>query len=772
MRIRVLAVLIALTFSSVAGLVAARSLPASGPTPAPPEPLGPLTLLVGQVSEMKTRNLLPSVANDVPTSDVLFRVYETVLLTDPVTADLLPYIVKGVDYNEDGVFDPSTEYGVFAERPGATTPLEVTLYYDFNGVLWHDGTQVDPFDLLFAYHLNTMAPRFATNLRPLLCDSGATYETCGRQLGVNLWDADGNPANGYQKSWVGEGTMPGDPTLRVGVKHTLNAPSAPFYSSTIAPLMLPMHIWSRTGGGRHADFGCAIWLPPSEASARGIPECGNSDPSRWGKGIAATETVPGSRPYNFPGAEAWNPTDPDVIGSGPFRFETWILGTEARVRRNEQYFYGVDPTNPSIVYDPRLPQRVKLPTIDGITFRPYTDAASCALAVNASDVDFCHANVPPSLVPDLRNTTGVVVEVNPEFTFHYLSSNMRRAPFGYRDNDPADDVGYWFRQAVSHLIDRNFYVDTLRAGLATSAYGVVSPSNPFWYNGSIPKPQYNVPAANAILDAQGWIDTDGDGFRELEGIGDAGFTVYVSTADPARVNASVNLVDNMVGVGLNATLVEMTSAQLAQNLSDRTFDMYVFGWRIGGSPPDPDYLWNFFHSANADLGQNFPGFNSSTFDDVIDASRAEMDRSQRKQEILYAQGIVAEARAYDVFYYLANVEAYREDRWVNWTVLWGTIWNSWSLLGIHPPGPPAPVVQVEFDGVTPGRGVYVNRTTDPVPRALPRSPASVGELGIPAVAAATGAETSTRDVQEDDFGIRRSPSLDVGGRTPRTVVGG
>src|SRR2546426_10744452 len=98
-----------------------------------------LILKVGGQDEMKTRNLLPPSANDVWTSDVHFRAYSSVLLTNPTLDKPMAYIAKGVDYNEDGIFEPSSEYDVWAERASPTSPLNITVYYDFNGVYWHDG---------------------------------------------------------------------------------------------------------------------------------------------------------------------------------------------------------------------------------------------------------------------------------------------------------------------------------------------------------------------------------------------------------------------------------------------------------------------------------------------------------------------------------------------------------------------------------------------------------------------------------------------------------
>jgi ABC-type transport system substrate-binding protein len=701
-------------------------------SPEPPEPATPLTLSVGQVGEMSTRNLLPGLANTVPTSAVLFRIYDSVLLSHPVTAEPLPYIVKGTDYDEDGLFDLS-EYGMFRES-GVTTPLTIVLYYDFNGVRWHDGIQVTPWDLFFSYHVNAMNSRFSTNLRVLFCSPGTSYETCNRQLGVAP----------VTKFWEGEGSMPGDPNLRVAVRHTLNEPFARFYGATIAPVLLPMHLWSRTGGGRHADFGCAIWIPPAEATARGIPECGNTDPLRWGSGIAAFETVIGSSPYAYPQAESWNLQDADVVGHGPFRFVSWTSGVEAQVARNDDFFTGVDAQT-SVVLDPRLATVLKAPTTDGILFQPFASADLCGFALNISGVDFCLGNLPPAVIPELRNNTAVAIEVNAESGFTYVGYNMRKGPFGYLLNDSANDVGYWFRQATAHLVDRPFIVGTLLQGLGTVGYGFVSPTSTFWYNDAIPKPQYNATRADEILDSPGafaaGISPDPPGVcppdcRSLPEIGQNGLEILTTTVayDPVRAAAGDMLAQEMRNLGINATARHLDFPNLVANVTGHTFDMYILSWRIGGT--DPDYLYSFFHSLNVDFGQNFPGFRNATFDAAMEASRAEMDPPTRRSLIFQAQQILSDARPYEILFYRSNVEGYRQDRWVNWSVQSGTIWNYWSLLGIHPPSAPAgyeitvdtsvPVLQVSVDGFAYGAPYVFSCTTGSSPTIGVPSPQTAG----------------------------------------------
>src|SRR3989304_4357921 len=130
-----------LVLSGIPGLSAAYT-PAKGETRATG-----LDLIVGGQDEMKTRNLWPSIANDVWTVDVIFRAYDGVIQGHPTEDRPLAWIAKGGD------FDPATEYDVFAERAGASSKLAIVIYYDFNGVRYHDGTQMTPWDLFFSYHV-------------------------------------------------------------------------------------------------------------------------------------------------------------------------------------------------------------------------------------------------------------------------------------------------------------------------------------------------------------------------------------------------------------------------------------------------------------------------------------------------------------------------------------------------------------------------------------------------------------------------------------------
>src|SRR5881296_227079 len=179
-----------------------------------------ITYTVGGQDQMKTRNWLPAIANDVWTSDVLGRVYDTVGQTHPTTDALVPYIIKGVDDNGDEVFQRS-EKADFLKRDcpvpcsdPVTWRRTVVAYYDFNGVFFHDGVQADLSDVMFNYVLQSLNPRFNTDLRVLWDDPNAATLPANRHLNIDFLGC------GTAISWDLAGTLPGDNNLRRSEEHT------------------------------------------------------------------------------------------------------------------------------------------------------------------------------------------------------------------------------------------------------------------------------------------------------------------------------------------------------------------------------------------------------------------------------------------------------------------------------------------------------------------------------------------------------------------------
>lgn len=630
-----------------------------------------LILRIGSQDEMKTRNILAS--NDIWTENVLGPVYDSVLHTHPETGELLPYILKGTDVNGNGVFDES-EYGIFTSVSG--NPLEITAFYDFNWVLFHDGYQATVEDVLFTYHLDALSLK--SRALDVLKDKNniAGNYTVTKWLWVNqVKDFDSVNDWSVFRGYYGNPNY--NASLRAAVHFVQQVPYWNFYHSTLSWRILPRHLWEgtgciyekdqgtftcdihRKGDGLLMDFGFAL-----------DPATGNGNPG------------PTPKEFDFGLAESWDVPDEHVIGTGPFEFGTWQKGAFSNLTKFEDFYEG----------EPYMHR----PFIDGMLFKIYKTTQTAVFALKSGDIDYIAYSIFPDFVPDLLSDPNIEIVSTIETGFTHLSYNMRNIPFGYPDGDPANgDVGKNFRKAVSYLIDRKTIVVSLLQNFGVAANGPVSPFLTKWFNSSLPVVGYDPTSADVHLDTYDpWEPSDGPclssgmGCRSFPGIGTSEIEIMTPPADYDPIlAASGNLIAQaMRAAGINARAVPTAYGEIIMKIDARDFEMYLLDCEVGPDPPD--YLFDLFYSRNKDAGQNYPGYQSDEFDNIIIQAREELDSQQQASLIEWSQGILANDRPIDTLFHKVNIEAYRSDRYVNWTVgEIGSIYWYWSWLGIHPPFP-------------------------------------------------------------------------------------
>lgn len=635
-----------------------------------------LILRVATQDELKTRNILA--AGDVWTHVVLDPVYDTVAKTDPETEELLPYILKGTDVNGNGKFDEA-EYGIFNSITG--NPLRVTAFYDFNFVYFHDGYQATVEDLLFTYHIDALNPK--VDVLDVLKDQnsmpGSNY-TATRWL--NLWKLPGfDPEDALVGDWnLDHRPEYDDPdyqvSLRSAVHFSQQVPYANFYRYTLSWRMLPAYLWEGTGciyNNASGSFDCDIHMKDLN-----VLDFGVAYDRFTGNGVPPSSPDP--LPFDFDLAESWDLPDDYVIGTGPFKFDRWVPGQYASLDRNNEYYVG----------EPYL----HLPYIDGMLFKVFKTTQTAVFALRNGNIDYIAWPVPPAFISELINDPNVEIASIDQKGFTYLAYNMRSLPFGYPGGDPANgDAGQNFRRAVAHLIDRKTSLTNLLQNYGIIADGPVSPTWVRWYNDSLPSFPYDPGTADAFLDtydpwdpADGPCNLDGSGCRSFPVIGTSQIEIMTPNADYDPIQAASG---NMIALSMRAAGINVRSeptafGEIIRKIDVRNFEMFILGCEINSNPLE--YLHHFFHSKHSAQGQNYPGYQSDVFDDVILRARQALDPQEQVDLIKEAQGILALDRPYDVLYFRTYFEAYRSDRYVNWTVgIEGSLYNYWSWIGIHPP---------------------------------------------------------------------------------------
>ncbi len=617
-------------------------------------------LRIAMQDDLKTLN--PLVAGDVWTWNVIGYLYEGPLNSDPDTDELIPYIAVGsANGTGKGADDAwgwdDLNQGVFGFtpeddwNPQMTGIAETTIFYDFTGVTWHDGTQMTIRDVLFAYHVQSQLPDWVSSVKCLMDKGG--------EAGSNFTDT------GYLNI---QKVYESDDNLQAALRFELQTPFADFFRNTLSAFLIPYHIWGTTISGQAVDDTMIFsdnGFSPDHAKA-------------WDKDVAL----------------AWD--NPNPVGSGAFKYHSWNVGVSSKIETFRDHFYK-EGWNPE--YDPN--GNARQPTIEAMVFKIYKTAEQAVLALRNNDVDYIAWSIPPTFVQEIMNEPDLGVKQSAEKGFFYLAYNMRLPSFGY--NEQGEDIALPFRKAVAHCIDKQTIVQRLLQNFGIPGDGPVS-SISTWYNDTIPKYAFDPAEAKNILARAGykledgstgddaiakagpgnwWVNPDGSLIGSAEG-GKIKILTPPADYDPIRAQAGLMIAKQMKDIGINADSVAMDFGTIVERINTRSFDMYILGWRIGSDPTD--FLYAFFHSSTAEAGQNYPGYQNSSFDAIIDEARETGDEDARLSLILDAQAAIAYDLPYDVLYFRTNIEAYRADRFTGWvTGSSGSIYNWRSILELRPP---------------------------------------------------------------------------------------
>ncbi len=641
-----------------------------------------LILRVAMQDDMKGTN--PLIVGDVWSWNVLSYIFDDPINTDPDTDEIVPYIAVG-SANVSGKADSWADcaIGNFGYSPKNVwqnqTKQEAILFYDFTNITWHDGVQMTVRDIMFSMHLAAQIPDWSGSMNPLKANGGAigsNFSAIGWLHVYKVWEsADG---------------------LQAALRFQVQEPFADFFRSTISTFLLPEHIWNTVAAGQLS--GAKIWC----------------------------DTDYLSNPWLAAPAQAYE--NAACIGSGPFKFEFHEVGHTIKISTWRDHFFSEDYKYRDYVgTDEYGRSDAKQPEIDAVTYKIFRTAEAAVLALKSDDIDYIAWSVPPTYVQELANEPGIALQQNPEKGFFYLAYNMRRKSFGY--NETGEDVGKPLRRAIAHCIDKQRIVQRDLLNLGVAGTGPVSPFSE-WYNSSVPTYDFDPEKAKQILADAGYKLTDGS-INSTTGLADvtkarngnwwlnpdgsnigssSGGLIDILTPeghyDPISYQRPAIIAEQLRDIGIYAQSVAMDFGSIVDRIDERDFDMYILGWSIGSEPAD--YLHAFFHSDNADVGQNYPGYNNASFDALIDLARSTGDPAVKKKAILDAQAAICYDLPYDVLYYRTNIEAYRSDRFTGWVVGdKGSIFNLQSLYNIHAPGPWKVIAQF----MSPPSAVLSNSTT-------------------------------------------------------------
>ena len=301
-----------------------------------------------------------------------------------------------------------------------------------------------------------------------------------------------------------------------------------------------------------------------------------------------------------------NPT----VGYGPYVFAEWESGSFARFVVNENYWG-------------------ERPKIDEIFFRFVPDDASQVAALIAGDGDL-GTFIAYSDVPKLEDA-GVSIMVQPsgynEGWFFLINDEI--------GNPAMTDVNV--RKAIAMSVDREAINRDLLLGL-TNVPASFWDSLPYYNDPPLTNYPYDPEAAKNLLDEAGWVDSNGDGTRDKDGV-ELELT-YGTTIREIRQDTQAVVQQQLAQVGIKVDIQSYDSDLYFSGYGEgpaANGEIDIMEWSDGPYGfPDPDiYYWlcSEIPSDDYPAGGNWFFMCDEELDALIQLQSTQVDAAERQKTI-------------------------------------------------------------------------------------------------------------------------------------------
>jgi len=339
----------------------------------------------------------------------------------------------------------------------------------------------------------------------------------------------------------------------------------------------------------------------------------------------------------------------DGVGSGAFLLDEWKRGQYVRMKANPSFWQGK-------------------PAVDEVVFRIFNNPDAMVAALEKGEVDAVH-NLPSEAVERLQGKDGIVVVEGNQGGFDEIAIN---GGDGLKKPHPAL-LDRRVRVAIAHGIDKEALLDRVYLGLGSVAETVSPSPNPEWMPEIPPEErfEYDPEKSKQILDDAGYVDTNGDGVREMPGGGEPlSFTYYVRSESETAPPVAEFVSGWLKAIGIEIVQKPTNADQLITIIGKGDYDMFHWAWtpfvdpdpqvsyfqcsQIASDPEDPT---NYYNDAN---------WCDPEYDKLYKQQNVELDKDKRVELVHQMLKRFYDSAVYQVFALTPDLQAYRTDRFEGW----------------------------------------------------------------------------------------------------------
>lgn len=359
-----------------------------------------------------------------------------------------------------------------------------------------------------------------------------------------------------------------------------------------------------------------------------------------------TSNIPGilSHPY-FAIIDA-SVADKEIIGTGPYKVDSFKAGVSVEMSRNPHYWNGAAPY-----------EKVTVMFID--------DSSTKAMALKRGDVDLVENITTASDLKSLSNdnayyvsTAAGVRTANAYMNFH-----------GVLKNDA-------LRQAIMMALDKQTMCDITTSGMYKPGISILPSSLAYNYDKLTNPFPFNKQAAIALLDQAGIVDKDGDGWRELDGKMINLDHVAFTSRNLNDLAEAVALQLAEIGIKVTVNIRDYDTALALLKAGE--FDLWTCNTLTVGVGDPQAYLGNWYSGNSGGFGY----YSNPKYDAAFEQLMVEMNKDRRVELITQLQQILIDDAATIAYGYYNSRMFSRANKVTGADI--ATIDYYWLTTGIKP----------------------------------------------------------------------------------------
>jgi peptide/nickel transport system substrate-binding protein len=311
------------------------------------------------------------------------------------------------------------------------------------------------------------------------------------------------------------------------------------------------------------------------------------------------------------------------VGTGPFKFESWMQDHEVELVAWKDCFSGP-------------------PRLDELFFKIIPEDTVRVLELEKGSVQLIQNLIPADLLHRLEGKDNLKIIKKPGSTYAYLGFNMEDPIL----KNPA------VRKAIAHAIDRESIIEHILGSLARPARGMLAPAN--WaYEAEVDAYDYDPEQSKQLLDKAGVVDPDQDGPAPRMKL------VYKTSQNEQSRRVAEVIQQQLAKVGIEITIKSYEWGTFFSDIRSGNFQLYSLKW-VGVT--DPDIFYYVFHSSGIPPdGANRGRYRRAQVDRLLEEGRRELDIAKRKDIYSAVQKFLAIDLPYVNLWHQENVVAMQKN---------------------------------------------------------------------------------------------------------------